>query len=98
MEGIGAAPGDGSFRSLRPAARKMLWLLPALTVLWTNLHGGFVAGLILIAAYTAGGLLEAHRWAGGGRAAVIVRVKPFFLLRRFVHTGDPGKSVFHRSS
>ena len=37
----------------------MLWLLPALTVLWTNLHGGFIAGLILIAAYTAGGLMEA---------------------------------------
>jgi hypothetical protein len=29
-------------------------LLPALTVLWTNLHGGFVAGLIVIACYAVG--------------------------------------------
>ena len=30
------------------------FLLPALTVLWTNLHGGFVAGLLLIACYALG--------------------------------------------
>jgi hypothetical protein len=35
-------------------ARKLLWLLPPLTVLWTNLHGGFFVGLTLIAAYAAG--------------------------------------------
>ena len=35
-----------------------LVLLPALTVLWTNLHGGFVAGILMIGAYAAGELLR----------------------------------------
>ena len=38
----------------RPGARRLLWLLPPLTVLWTNLHGGFFVGIMLAAAYAAG--------------------------------------------
>jgi hypothetical protein len=35
-----------------------LALLPAMTVVWTNLHGGFVAGILIICAYAAGELLR----------------------------------------
>jgi hypothetical protein len=37
------------------------WLLatPVLMILWTNLHGGFLAGLIILAAFTAGEALRA---------------------------------------
>jgi hypothetical protein len=35
-----------------------LVLLPAATVVWTNLHGGFVAGIAMIGAYGAGELLR----------------------------------------
>jgi hypothetical protein len=63
-----------------PATKKLLWLLPALTVLWTNLHGGFLAGLIVIGAYCGGGLigalLEPDREA---RQAILGRVKPFIM-------------------
>jgi hypothetical protein len=77
VEGTASATRAGT---QGPAVRKMLWLLPALTVLWTNLHGGFVAGLILIAAYAAGGLMEALlEPAGATRRAILARVKPFFL-------------------
>jgi len=38
---------------------RLLWLLPPLTVLWTNLHGGFLAGLLCLAAYAGGELLLA---------------------------------------
>jgi len=38
---------------------QLLWYLPGLTLLWTNLHGGFFVGLILIGAYAAGQLLKA---------------------------------------
>ena len=50
-------------------------------VLWTNLHGGFVAGLILIAAYTAGGLMEAllEPARETRQATFSKRVRPFFL-------------------
>jgi hypothetical protein len=37
----------------------LLWLLPALTILWTNLHGGFLSGIILLGAYGAGELVRA---------------------------------------
>jgi hypothetical protein len=38
---------------------RLLWWLPALTVIWTNLHGGFFVGLILVGAYAGGELLRA---------------------------------------
>jgi hypothetical protein len=38
--------------------RALLWL-PPLTVVWTNLHGGFVAGLVIVGMYAAG---EAMSW------------------------------------
>ena len=80
LEGTAQVRDGGTNPPASPAARKMLWLLPALTVLWTNLHGGFIAGLILIAAYTAGGLMEALlEPAGDTRRRILARVKPFFL-------------------
>jgi hypothetical protein len=51
-------------------ARLLLWL-PPLTVLWTNLHGGFFVGILLIGLYAAGelagGFLDPQ--PGAGRAA-----------------------------
>lgn len=52
---------------------RLLWLLPLLTVVWVNAHGGFVAGLCIVGAYLAGRILElllrsrpiAWRTAGG---------------------------------
>ncbi len=42
---------------VRDGNRKLLWLLPPITVLWTNLHGGFLAGIILLAGYAVGELV-----------------------------------------
>lgn len=36
----------------------LLWLFPLLTVLWTNLHGGFFVGILLAGTYGVGKLLE----------------------------------------
>ena len=44
-----------------------LVILPIATVLWTNLHGGFFVGIIMIAAYGAGELLTVL-FCGAGNA------------------------------
>ena len=36
-----------------------LWTLPVLMILWTNLHGGFPIGIIIVGSYAAGELLRA---------------------------------------
>ena len=37
---------------------RILWCLPVLNIIWTNLHGGFVIGLILIFIFTIGEYLN----------------------------------------
>ena len=37
---------------------KLLWLLPLGTVLWTNLHGGFLVGIVLVSTYAVGAALD----------------------------------------
>jgi hypothetical protein len=50
-------------------ARRRVWLFAPLFVLWANLHGGFLFGLILIAVYLLGSLVErslgirSRRWS-----------------------------------
>ncbi len=43
----------------RAARTRAVWWLPVLMALWTNLHGGFVAGLMLVGAYGAGEVISA---------------------------------------
>jgi hypothetical protein len=35
---------------------QLIWWLPPLTIIWTNLHGGFFVGIVLIGTYAAGEL------------------------------------------
>jgi len=55
-----------------PGVRAYLWggsgrllLLPALTLLWANLHGGFLVGLLVIGAFGAAELVELLARRGG---------------------------------
>jgi hypothetical protein len=41
--------------------RGSLWVLPVLTVLWANLHSGFMIGVVLLATHTVGEGLQ--RWS-----------------------------------
>jgi hypothetical protein len=58
---------------------RLLWLLPPLTVLWTNLHGGFFVGMVLIGAYAAGELAGAVVDADAGRRARAIRASRPYL-------------------
>ncbi|MDP3001373.1 MAG: hypothetical protein Q8N47_28070 [Bryobacterales bacterium] len=56
----------------REGRMRLLWLLPLATVPWTNLHGGFLVGIVLALTYAAGELtswlVEAD--SGAGKAAL----------------------------
>jgi len=42
----------------RLRGKRYIYLLPLVTVVWVNLHGGFMAGLLLVAVYWLGSLAE----------------------------------------
>jgi hypothetical protein len=45
--------------------RGRLWLLPAMMLLWVNLHGGYILGLIMAIMYAGGNLFS---WVVSGKA------------------------------
>jgi hypothetical protein len=71
---------EGQPTERRLGMPKLLWLLPPLMVLWTNLHGGFVSGLLILGAYAGGGLLSMILSPEiQERGRILARVKPFVL-------------------
>ena len=68
-------------RILNSAERKQnaarLWSLPLLTILWTNLHGGFFVGIALICTYAVGTGTEELLY--GSRQNVLVRSRKYLL-------------------
>jgi hypothetical protein len=48
-------------------SRNYLFLLPPLMLLWVNLHGGFVAGFLLLLIYFAGNIVATRFPAGYGK-------------------------------
>src|SRR5689334_9199160 len=38
--------------------RNLLWWMPAITILWTNLHGGFFVGILILAMYAIGAIAD----------------------------------------
>ncbi len=55
--------------------KRMLIGLPLLTVVWTNLHGGFVAGLLVAAAFCGGELLRFLFLGGEERQEALGKAK-----------------------
>ncbi|HPQ16415.1 MAG TPA: hypothetical protein PLP04_14380 [Bryobacteraceae bacterium] len=65
---------------VRDGRTRLLWLLPPLTIVWTNLHGGFFVGIVLIGMYAAG---ELAAWLfeadGETRRTALARSKPYLI-------------------
>jgi hypothetical protein len=54
---------------------RRLWLLPVLSLVWANCHGGFFLGWIIVGAYTAQALLrrtDVRRWLAASLATIVV--------------------------
>jgi len=68
---------------LRQGARWIIWMLPPLFLLWANLHGGFTAGLFLLA------VVVGLNWC----MAVVSRVWPD-VFRRFDETHLPSADLW----
>ena len=56
------------------ANRRLLWL-PALMVVWVNLHGGFVTGFILLGVYLAAACIDYLRSPGEGAKAILRKLR-----------------------
>jgi hypothetical protein len=52
---------DRSESAESPENRRRLWVLPALMLLWVNLHGGFVLGFALLGVYLLSGAIRYFR-------------------------------------
>jgi hypothetical protein len=52
---------DSSETADSPEGRRRLWYLPALMLLWVNLHGGFVLGFALLGLYLLSGAISYFR-------------------------------------
>jgi len=64
----------------QPGSYRRLCLLPLLMVLWTNLHGGFFVGIILICAYAAGELAVLLRASEDGQRRQALGRARLYLL------------------
>jgi len=55
---------------------RRLWLLPVLSLVWANCHGGYFLGWVVVAAYTAEALRrragDGRRWLAAGLATVVI--------------------------
>lgn len=56
---------------------RLLWILPPLTALWANMHGGFLAGILLAGLYAIGELLPII--TGASLTAALGRSKTYLL-------------------
>ena len=52
---------DSSESANHPASQRRLWFLPALMLLWVNVHGGFVLGFALLGLYLLSAALRHYR-------------------------------------
>jgi hypothetical protein len=69
----------------RTSRRRTLWLLLPLMVAWANLHGAFIYGLVLIALYFIGAVLEGER----RRAIELFVFTILVILASFVNPVGP---------
>ena len=76
----------------RPSGERFLLLLPALTILWVNLHGGFFVGTILLMTYGLGAAAE--ELFHGTRENAWVRARKYLFTAGACVGREPGKPLW----
>jgi hypothetical protein len=76
-----------SLERFRQGRQKSLWVLPALLLIWVNLHGTFIFGLMAIALYWVSGLVGfrfggvvAERWTATQRRHLLLVMLSCFAV------------------
>ena len=59
---------------------RWLWVLPVVTLVWANLHSGYLLGVVLLATYTVAGGLERYVGLGDGRTFSPSRLRQMGLV------------------
>lgn len=70
----------GIIQTTREHGKNLLFWLPVLTIVWANIHGGFLAGILILGAYGAGDLVSAALTAAGESRERDIRQGQIFLL------------------
>jgi hypothetical protein len=70
--------GLGVLLHMAAVPRRELWLVPLFAV-WANLHPGFLYGLVMLAAWSAGGAIEDIRAGQRARTVLATRSAPLAL-------------------
>jgi len=55
------------------------YVLPPLMILWVNLHGGYITGIILLGIYCTGNLFRCWQQDPAARAAAFTRFRHYFV-------------------
>jgi hypothetical protein len=61
-------------------AQRSLWLLPVLTVVWANLHSGYLLGVVLIGTYAVGEAVQRFLQPGDERSLSWGSVRALFVM------------------
>jgi hypothetical protein len=89
-------PAASSGVSWSVARLKWLWLAPPLFVLWTNGHGGFLAGLCVYVTYLGLRGVEAWWMRGSQARGLVVRLAMMALAACLATLVNPYGWQFHR--
>jgi hypothetical protein len=84
-----------SSESANPAAsQRRLWYLPALMLLWVNLHGGFVLGFALLGLYLLSAVVRYYRSRDGEESRSLAqRSKTLGMVTVASLAASPDQSV-----
>lgn len=84
-------------RDRQPISRRWIWILPLLTAVWANVHGGFLVGFVLLGIYWLSAVWGWWHRASEGEGLLFEIFSSDPLARNAARAGEPepGKRVWN---